>query len=101
MIFGTVLLFPMFYDFPSEELYEPYQVTFWEFSTLKGTFFQSVSFFHLDFTKYFTEMLCCKGDSEDEGHWKFDLISSGSWKFINAKIRMARSTTVLVSLSSE
>ena len=28
LIFGTVLLFPMFSDLPSEDLYEPYQVTF-------------------------------------------------------------------------
>ena len=37
-----------------------------------------------------------KGDSEDEGCWKLDLISLGSWKFINAKIWNVRSTIVFV-----
>ena len=34
LIFGTVLLFPMFSDLYLQELDEPYQVTFLEFSTL-------------------------------------------------------------------
>ena len=37
-----------------------------------------------------------KGESEDEGHWKLHLISSGSWKFINIKIWNARSTIIIV-----
>ena len=37
-----------------------------------------------------------KSESEDEGHWKLHLISSGSWKFINIKIWNARSTIIIV-----
>ena len=44
-------------------------------------------------------ILICKGDSEDEGHWKLDLISSSSWKFINVKIWNVRSTIVLVCVT--